>query len=105
MGGNVPFDMITDETRNLYKFFELKISYLKVWIAETLIYYSEQKLMGKVLPTTHADAEDDPHQMGGNFVMEFKGGNEFEIVFRYPSQIPPDRPDVGNLVKFLRERN
>ena len=100
---NTDLDMITDERRLLYKFFELKVSYVKVWTSETLMYYAEQKLLGKKLPSSYEDVEDDPHQMGGDFILKFNG-ERFEVVFEYPSQIPPDRPSPQSLVEFLNEQ-
>ncbi len=100
---NVDLDMITDEERVLYKFFELRVSYFKVWNSETLMYYAEQKLMGKKLPASYEDVDDDPHQMGGDFILKFDA-EKFEVVFKYPSQIPPDRPKAQSLVEFLNRQ-
>ncbi len=67
------------------------------------MYYAEQKLMGKKLPSSYEDVEDDPHQMGGDFILKFND-ERFEVVFKYPSQIPPDRPSPRSLVEFLNEQ-
>lgn len=95
--------MITDEARALYKYFELKIVYYPVWKMSTIIYYSEQKCLKGTLPQTHQDDEDDPHQMGGNFIFKFNENTGFERVFDYPSKTPPDRPKPDDLLKFLKE--
>lgn len=98
---NNHFDMITDETRVLYKLFGLKNSYSKVWNKETLIYYAEQLLRIGQLPKAYQDVEDDPHQMGGNFLIEFTGDSSFKLVYDYKSKNPPDRPSAEALLKFL----
>lgn len=99
----VNLDMITDEQRVLYKLFELKVSILKVWSEKTLIYYSEQLCFNRALPKGYADVDDDPHQMGGNFIVEFNTDNSFNTIYSYRSRIPPDRPTSNEIIKFLKE--
>lgn len=74
-------------------------------MAETLIYYAEQKFFGRKLPQSYEDVEDDPHQMGGDFLLEFKSNSELHIVFSHPSQTPPDRPSPNKLIEFLQGKN
>ncbi len=105
--------MITDEKRILYKLFHLKISYSKVWNTKTLVYYAEQLSRDRQLPKAYQDIEDDPHQMGGNFILKFTKNQQifnkennndpslFEIVYSYRSINPPDRPSVSDLIKLL----
>lgn len=106
------FDMITDEKRILYKFFGLPNSYLKVWNCETLTYYSEQLLKKGQLPQAYKDVEDDPHQMGGNFIIELDQSKDnsnmeqnetFRVVYTYKSKNPPDRPSSADLLRFLEQ--
>ena len=97
--------MITDEKRLLYTLFGLPKSYSKVWNAETLIYYAEQLKLKRDLPKAYQDVEDDPHQMGGNFIIQFEKtltqSNNFKIVYSYRSKNPPDRPSSQSLLEFL----
>lgn len=96
-------DMITDEARVLYKFFNLKKSYYAVWKQVTVVYYAEQRAMKRILPRSE-DSKDDPHQMGGDFVLEFQADSgEFKTVFSHPSQTPPDRVKPDSLIDFLKQ--
>ncbi len=102
----IKFDMITDRTRALYKLFNLPRSFSKVWNAETLIYYAEQVKLKRELPKSYQDVEDDPHQMGGDFILQFDKSesstpSRFKTIFSYPSKNPPDRPTIANLLEFL----
>lgn len=99
----IELDMITDEQRVLYKIFDLKISYFKVWNCESLVYYAEQKCLNRPLPKQFEDVEDDPHQMGGDFIIEVDADFNFKIVFEYRSQKPPDRPSISNLSDSLKK--
>jgi hypothetical protein len=97
-------NMITDESRILYKLFNLKKSFLKVWNTETLIYYAEQLAFNRELPKAYQDIEDDPHQLGGNFIFEIKNDGQnsvFKIVYIYRSKNPPDRPSIKTMLQFL----
>lgn len=94
--------MITDEERILFKIFDLKVSYYKVWNYEALVYYAEQKCLGRPLPRGYEDVEDDPHQMGGDFILEVDADYNFKIVFEYRSQKPPDRPSIKHLSNSLK---
>ncbi|CAF0994109.1 unnamed protein product [Brachionus calyciflorus] len=103
------FDMITDQERHLYKLFGLPNSYSKVWNSETLVYYAEQLIKIGKLPGAYEDIEDDPHQMGGNFIMEFNdintnGNSKFKLVYAYKSKNPPDRPSAVALLNFLKSK-
>lgn len=98
---NQQFDMVTDQDRFLYKLFGLSNSYFKVWNSETLIYYAEQLIKLGTLPGAYQDVEDDPHQMGGNFILQCSDDLDFKLVYSYKSKTPPDRPSVNALLEFL----
>lgn len=98
------FDMVTDQERRLYKLFGLPNSYLKVWNSETLIYYAEQLIKLGTLPGAYQDVEDDPHQMGGNFIFEWSDNFELKLAFSYKSKNPPDRPSTNDLLEFLKSK-
>ena len=95
------FDFITDENKTLYKLFGLKRSFQKVWNTQTLIYYAEQVSLNRELPKAYEDVEDDPHQMGGNFILKNDNDNNFEVIYAYRSKSPPDRPSAQALIDFL----
>jgi hypothetical protein len=92
--------MITDEKRVLYQIFDLKRSFSKVWNTETLIYYAEQLRKNIDLPQAYRDINDDPHQMGGNFIIK---ASNFRLLFAYRSKTPPDRPSPDMLIKLLKD--
>jgi hypothetical protein len=106
--------MITDNNRHLYNAFELKSSYSKVWCTETLTYYAEQVRMNRSLPKAYEDVEDDPHQLGGNFIIEINNDSsisstnnsdfksQYRVVYEYKSKTPPDRPSIDELLSFLK---
>ena len=99
--------MITDEKRTLYKLLGLSKSFLKVWHSETLIYYSEQVVLNRELPKAYEDIQDDPHQLGGNFILEIKNtymDQTFKMIYAYKSRNPPDRPSPKSLLEFLSQK-
>ena len=94
--------MIIDEKRELYRLFGLSKSFLKVWNTDTLIYYAEQMTLKRELPKAYQDIEDDPHQMGGNFIVEIDHAKDsFKVVYAYRSKNPPDRPSAKMMLDFL----
>ncbi|RNA05908.1 Prostamide prostaglandin F synthase [Brachionus plicatilis] len=98
------FDMVSDQDRRLYKLFGLPNSYVKVWNSETLIYYAEQLVRLGTLPGSYQDVEDDPHQMGGNFILQYSDDSNFRLIFSYKSKNPPDRPSAQTLLEFLESK-
>lgn len=99
------FDMITDHDRTIYKYFHLPKSYSKVWSSSTLIYYAEQVRQSRSLPKSYQDIEDDPHQMGGDFILKFNT-DQHDLprpVFVYKSKTPPDRPSAKSIIEFLTQ--
>ena len=106
MNLNAELLMITDEQRILYKMFNLKKSFKKVWNSDTLIYYAEQLCLKRDLPKSYQDIKDDPHQMGGDFMLQYSSiFNRFKLIYLYRSQNPPDRPTANDLIKFLNENH
>ena len=68
----------------------------KVWNISSLVYYAEQKLAGRKLFSMLE--EDDPHQLGGDFIIDKNG----KLIFVYPSKTSTDRPSVDFLLNFLK---
>lgn len=93
--------MISDHERELYKFFSLKRSFLKVWNSQTLDYYAQQLASKRELPKSYKDVEDDPHQMGGDFLIQVDEAFRFKLVLDYKSKTPVDRPTSDQLLQSL----
>ena len=96
------FSLLVDQKRVLYKFFDLKRSFSRVWSTKTLIYYAEQLKINRDLPKAYSDIHDDPHQMGGNFIIDI---DTFKVVYAYRSKIPPDRPSCNELLEKINSFN
>ncbi len=103
------FEMITDSERKLYKLFGMKKSYSKVWSISCLVYYAEQLNFKRQLPKAYEDVDDDPHQMGGNLILQVDKSNEnsysFKSLYVYKSATPPDRPKPSDMLNFIRNFN
>ena len=96
---NCPYDMLCDPDRKLYKAFSLKRLLSKVWHTTALMYYAEQKASGRALLQPYKDIEDDPHQMGGDFVINKEG--KLNLIYR--SKTPPDRPSFDQILRSFTE--
>lgn len=90
--------MLLDVDRKLYCAVGLGRSVAKVWNISTLIYYASQKAAGRTLPKQFENVEDDPHQMGGDFIIDRYG----YMGLLHCSQTPTDRPSVDELIKTLQ---
>ena len=56
---------------------------------------------GRTLPTPIEDVDDDPNQMGGDFIV----GKDGCMVYVHPSQVPTDRPSVEKLIEVLKKNS
>ena len=54
-------------------------------------------MTGRVLPSAFHGIDDDPHQMGGDFIVDKEG----RMILIHPSQTPADRPSVIALLDAL----
>lgn len=88
--------MLLDTDRSLYRALGLKRSVAKVWTVSSLVYYAEQKLAGRTLLAMLE--EDDPHQLGGDFIVDPNG----KLVLVYQSKTSTDRPSTDYLLDFLK---
>lgn len=91
------FRMFVDPERQLYNALGLKRSVAKVWSISALIYYAEQKRANRKLVAMFE--EDDPTQMGGDFVFDKNG----KLVLIHRSKVSTDRPSVENLLECVRD--
>ena len=96
---NCKYPLLLDSERKLYHKFGLRRSLAKVWNIETMIYYGEQASSERKLHTPVAG--DDPHQMGGDFIIT----NQHKMALVYCSQLPPDRPSYEMLTATLKSIN
>ncbi|RDD42532.1 hypothetical protein TrispH2_005592 [Trichoplax sp. H2] len=89
------YPMLMDSDRKIYEAFGLRQSVAKVWSTTTMTYYAEQKCCGRSLYKMVKD--DDPNQMGGDFII----GSNGEMTLVYCSKTPPDRPKIATLLSYL----
>ena len=89
--------MFVDPARQLYNALGLKRSVAKVWSISALVYYAEQKRAGRKLVAIFE--EDDPTQMGGDFVLDKDG----TLALVYRSKVSTDRPSVDDLLKCVKD--
>ncbi|XP_064083612.1 uncharacterized protein LOC135199463 isoform X3 [Macrobrachium nipponense] len=94
---NCPFPYFTNPSRALYKALGLRRSIDLVWNAASLSYYGGKLAKNEPLPQAYADIKDDPHQMGGDFILDKEG----RLLFAYRSKTPSDRPSVDLIIKAL----
>ena len=91
--------MFVDQERQLYNALGLKRSVAKVWSISALVYYAEQKRAGRRLVAMFE--EDDPTQMGGDFVLD----NHGKLALVHRSKVSTDRPPVEELLGCVRGLN
>lgn len=89
-----PYPLLLDTERQIYRMLGFQKSVRRVWCTESLIYYAEQKMAGLDFPKPYADIADDPHQLGGNIVMDSVG----KIIYHYASKSASDRPAVTDIL-------
>lgn len=75
----------------------LNSSIKQVWNTETLKFYGSEAAKGTVLPKGYSGIEDDPHQMGGDFIVY----KDFKLKFVYRCKTPSDRPSVDQVLEVL----
>jgi len=95
-----PYKLYLDPDREIYCKLGLRRSVSKTWGVKNLTYYGEQVRAGRPLPKAFTGVEDDPNQMGGDFIIDSTG----KLIFSYRSSFPADRPDVDTLIKALKEQ-
>ena len=70
----------------------------QVWNTATLRFYGCESAKGTPLPEGYSDIEDDPHQMGGDFILN----KDSKLMFLYQSRTPSDRPSVDEVIEALK---
>ena len=90
----VPFPLLLDQDRRVYRAYGLERSARRAWAPRVIWHYVRQLAAGRRL---HA-IEGDPHQLGGDFIIDRNG----IVRFAHRERDPVDRPPVARLLEVLR---
>ena len=85
--------MYRDPERKLYDMFGLERSIEGVWNLENIWWVASVKAAGR-LP--NLSSEDDPHQKGGDVVLDENGS----VLLHYATKEPNDRPSIDKLLEY-----
>lgn len=88
-----PFPFLIDPERRAYHAYGLKSSVFSSWSPANLWYYGKAVLQGRET----FGKRGDPHQLGGDFVIDQTG----IIRLAHPSREPTDRPVISELLGLL----
>ncbi len=88
-----PFPLLLDPERAVYRAYGLETSFVRVWSPKVMWHYTRRVLAGQKLQSI----QGDPHQLGGDFVVDGQG----VIRLAYRSKDPVDRPPVEALLAAL----
>jgi peroxiredoxin len=89
----VTFDVVLDSDRHVYQAYQLESSRWRSWTLRTLWTYAKLLMQGRRLQPK----DGDPHQLGGDFIIDANG----KIQLAYRSHDPVDRPPVDDLLEIL----
>lgn len=89
----VPFPLLLDPNREVYHTYGLDHSVRRVWNLSTFWYYLQQICAGRNLHGILGD----PHQLGGDFVIDTGG----RIRMAYRSREPTDRPTIDEILAHV----
>jgi hypothetical protein len=89
------FPLLLDPERRVYRAYGLGRSVLRVWSPKVLWSYLRLTLAGRPLKPI----QGDPHQLGGDFIVDAGG----MVRLAHPSRDPTDRPPVEKLLKVFCE--
>ena len=92
-----PFEVISDTQKLLYRHFGLPRTIDKVWSLDMIRHYAEKKSQG--IPLVPMYEDDDPYQIGGNFIVSSEG----TVMMGHPSQTPTDRPSNDKILHCLNK--
>lgn len=88
-----PFRFLLDPERRAYHAYGLQSSVLRSWMPQNLWYYAKATLQGR----EKFGKRGDPHQLGGDFIID----NQGIVRLAHPSSDPTDRPPVDLLLRAL----
>lgn len=89
-----PFPLLLDSDRTVYRRYGLERSALRVWSPRVIWYYLRLLWAGRRLKPV----QGDPHQLGGDFIVD----RERVVRCAHPSRDPADRPSPEELLDVLR---
>jgi len=89
-----PFPLLLDPERAAYQAYGLGRSFIRVWSPKVMWHYLKLALAGEKLQPV----QGDPHQLGGDVIVDAAG----VIRLIYHSKDPVDRPPVAKLLAVLR---
>jgi len=92
---NPPFPLLLDPARTAYHAYGLQISASRSRSPKAVWYYLKARLKGENIPP----AQGDPHQLGGDFIVDPAG----IVRLAHHSWDPVDRPPVEKLLAALRQ--
>lgn len=88
------FEVCSDPERRAYAAFGLtRASTRQLLGRKTLLFYARAALRGRM----HRGVGSDPHQLGGDFILDGEG----RLRFGYRSREPADRPGARDLLREL----
>jgi hypothetical protein len=94
----LPFPIASDADRLAYRAYGLgRGATFRIWHPRTLLRYARLLVRGMSLQRPAGD--EDPSQLGGDFVVDGAG----RIRFMHRSTRPDDRPSVAALVSTVRQ--
>ena len=93
---NCKLRMFVDPERHLYSALGLRRSLTNAWSISKLVFYAEQKRAGRRM-----FEEDDPNQIGGDFILDEQG----RLALIHRSKIPTDKPSVEELLSCVKDLN
>jgi peroxiredoxin len=94
---HVDFPLLLDPTRSVYRAYGLGSSIWRVWQPKVWWRYATMMLRG----WRWRGIRDDPHQLGGDFIIDTKG----ILRFKHASVDPTDRPSTAELLTVLKKVN
>ena len=91
---DAPFPLLLDPDRSVYRAYGLERSAAKSWQPKILWYSLRLILKGRKL----RPIQGDPHQLGGDFIVDREG----TVRLACPSEDPVDRPSIDMLLQTLQ---
>jgi AhpC/TSA antioxidant enzyme len=91
---DVPFPLLLDADRHVYRAYGLHWSRLRTWSPRMIWYYIRRLAAGARLQPT----QGDPYQLGGDFLVDARG----IVRLAHRSADPSDRPSVERILQTLR---
>lgn len=92
-----PFTLLVDDDRAVYRAYDMGHSATRTWSWSTLRYYARAVLSGERL----CGIQGDPHQLGGDVIVDSAG----IVRLHHASRTPTDRPPVDDLFAVLESLN